>query len=149
MLSTRLRWSLRSSHKLIYIKTSFTTDAQSVQRTLACMSVQVFVSLSLCVHRCLLNCGSRKTCSSGRLHIDHAKGTPIKQAPILTAHSLIYQEHSLHYCHSHLTPVSDIHKVSHIPLVYPRRLKSAAAIAGGLDLNGQLRWTVKSFWLRN
>lgn len=76
--------------------------------------------LSLCVHRCLLN---YKTHSSGWLHIDHAELALLLNKIVL---SLIYQEHSLHYCHSHLTPVPDIHKHSHIHLTYPRHLNTSS-----------------------
>lgn len=103
------------------------TDPKSVQRRLICMSMHVFVCLSICVHRCLL---SRKTHSASRLHIDQAELALLSNK---TAQSLIYQRSSLHDCHSHLTPVPDTHKDFYIPLAYPRGLKTATR---DLDLNG-------------
>lgn len=102
-----------------------------------CLCVCPFMSTGV-----FLNCESRTTHSSGRLHIDHAELALLLNK---TAHSLIYHEHSLHYCHSHLTPVPDTHKDSHIPLAYPRRLKSAGATSGDLGLKRPVKWRAKVF----
>lgn len=115
------------------------TDPKPVQRMFKCMYVHVLVFLSLCVHRHLL---SRKTYSSGKLHIDQAKLALLLNQ---TAQSLISQRSSLQDCHSHLTPVPDTHKYSilyYIPLAYPRCLKSAA---GDIDLNGSVICRAKAF----